>query len=320
MVWSICGDYFEAQMKVAITGSTGLIGSAVHDRVSKISDAVTLGRSAHSDQNVDLSDPASIRRLDLAGCDALIHCAGIVDEDFADPGRAFRQATEGMAALVTHAKAAKVSRFAYISSAHVYGPLSGVIDENSPPNPLHDYAIAHFASEQVLRRATSSGLRALVVRPCAVFGIPKELARFRRWSLIPFDFPRSAIQKGVIALATHGRQSRNFVGTPDIAEVVMKWLQCNDDSAPVFLASNPIGNRTMTILAFAELCAELSTTITGRPCAVTRPDVQAGRVEEFAYNSIHPWARGQTDLVESLEELMRVLAESSPKSERSDPA
>lgn len=305
-------------MKVAITGSTGLIGSAVYDRVSRVSDAVTLGRSAGSGQKVDLSDPASIRRLDLGGCEALIHCAGIVDEDFADPGRAFRQATEGMAALVAHAKAAKVSQFVYISSAHVYGALAGVIDENSPPNPLHDYAIAHFASEQVLRRATSSGLRGLVLRPCAVFGIPPDLARFRRWSLIPFDFPRSAIQKGKIALATHGRQSRNFVGTEDIADVIMKWLQCKD-AAPAFLALNPIGKSTMSILAFAEMCAEIATRITGRPCVVTRPDVQVGQVDGFAYQSIHAWSGGHTELADSLEKLMRVLAESSPGAERGDP-
>src|ERR1700691_4763641 len=103
---------------IALTGGFGLIGSAVRDRLRASHEVRTIGIHRSADLIVDLSEPDSIAALDLSGCAALVHCAGVVDEDFTNAGRAFRQATQGMAALVARAKACGVSRFAYISSAH----------------------------------------------------------------------------------------------------------------------------------------------------------------------------------------------------------
>jgi UDP-glucose 4-epimerase len=300
-------------MKVAITGTTGLIGSVAYRRIAALCSVLTIGRRTGCDRIIDLSDPANVRDMDLDGCDTLVHCAGVVDEDFADAGRAFRQATQGMAALVARAKAAGISRFVYISSAHVYGPFYGEIDENVPANPLHDYAIAHFASEQILRRATSPKFRGLAVRPCAVFGIPQEFVRFRRWSLIPFDFPKSAIECGTIALASHGMQKRNFVGTEDIASTIIHWLTNSSDST-AFRAVNPIGKQTMTVLGFAEMCAAVATEITGLACKVTRPDSSAGDANAFDYKSIYNWSRGQMELAQTVRQIMLLVKEGAAAS------
>src|SRR5689334_20539992 len=141
-------------MRILISGSTGLIGAAVAARLAAVGDIATLGRRPTCTLIADLADPAAVLGLDLSGFDALIPCAGVVDEDFAaNPERAFRQATLGAARLVDRAVAGGVKRLAYISSAHVYGPLVGVIDEATPPNPMSDYAIAHYATEQIFRRA-----------------------------------------------------------------------------------------------------------------------------------------------------------------------
>jgi UDP-glucose 4-epimerase len=294
-------------MRIAITGSSGLIGSAVRRRLAVKHSMVTVGRSEGADQRADFADPASVDGVDLGGCDALVHCAGIVDEDFADPGKAFRQATLGMNALVRRAKAAGVPRIVYVSSVHIYGPLTGNIDENSPPNPLHDYAIAHFASEQTLRRATNPGLLGLAVRPCAVFGIPPDFARFRRWGLTPFGFPKAAVEKGEIVLASYGRQRRNFVGTEDVASAIDRWLE-QERPAAEFMAVNPIGNQTMSIFDFAQLCGRIAEKITGRPCRVTRPESPETHAETFEYTSIHDFARGEMDLAATIELLSRMLA------------
>ena len=301
-------------MKVAMTGATGLIGSEAYRRLVALGPVLTLGRGVGRDRKVDLSDPATVRDLDLDGCDTLVHCAGVVDEDFADAGRAFRQATQGMAALVARAKSAGVSRFVYISSAHVYGPFRGDIDENIPANPLHDYAIAHFASEQILRRATSEEFRGLAVRPCAVFGIPPDLARFRRWSLIPFGFPKAAIESGSIALASHGMQNRNFVGTEDISGAILHWLNNSSDTR-AFLAVNPIGKQTMTVLEFAGMCAAAATEITGRTCRVTRPEPSTSDADTFSYKSIYDWSRGHMDLAQTIRQIMLLVRQGAASSE-----
>ncbi len=295
-------------MTAALTGATGLIGAAVLRHLSSMGPVQTIGRRAGNDLIADLADPGSVEKLDLAGCDTLVHCAGIVDEDFSDPEKAFRQATLGMAALVSRAKSQGVRRFAYISSAHVYGRFTGTISEASPPNPLHDYAIAHFASEQILQRATGTSFRAAVIRPCAVFGIPPDLGMFRRWTLIPFDFPRCAIQDGVIKLASRGTQRRNFVGTEDIAGVVATWL-ADGDIAP-FTPINPIGGESMTVLAFAERCAEIAERVTGRSCRITRPDTADPQPDLFDYTTCDRRNIRSADLNATVELLMRLLAES----------
>lgn len=256
-------------MTTAVLGAHGLIGSALVRHFS----ARTLARRAPADRIIEI--PA---RLDFSGIETLIHAAGITDEDFADPAAAFAHAIAGTAAVVDSARASGVQHFCYLSSAHVYGPLRGTLDETAPPNPLSDYALAHFAAEQIVRRAASENFRVLILRPCAVFGVPPE--RFRRWSLVPFDLPRQAAENGAIVLRSHGLQLRNFVGTGDIARIVETWLA--RDAAP-FERINPLGHTTATVRDFANLCAREYETLTGRSCPVTAPP--GSETDAFAYCS-----------------------------------
>src|SRR2546427_809107 len=139
-------------MQVAISGASGLIGGSVYQRLAATKNLVRLGRRSNCDLQVDFSRPETVRALDITGCEAIVHCAGIVDEDFkTDPAAAYLQNTLGLASLAQRAVACDVGRFVYFSSSHVYGSLVGRISEQSPVNPLSDYAIAHYAAEQVLR-------------------------------------------------------------------------------------------------------------------------------------------------------------------------
>jgi UDP-glucose 4-epimerase len=292
-------------MRIILTGAGGLIGSAVHRALAGENEVRTAGRSTSADMRVDLSDPDSVRRVDFTRADALIHCAGVTDEEFSDPGRAFLKATLGMSALVERAKAAKVSKFVYISSAHVYGPLIGTLNELSPVNPLHDYAIAHYASEQILRRATGPGFAGAVLRPCAVFGIPLSLESFNRWSLIPFAFPRGAVRDSVIALASSGLQVRNFVGNEDVAQTVADWL--TEPSSRPFTAINPVGKESMSVFAFANLCAQIGLEITGRDCAVTRPEGGNVAPPPFQYSTVDERYVGSANLRDCIRQLTAAL-------------
>lgn len=295
-------------MKIAIVGSTGLIGNGVAEWLRPRYTVLTVARQESADQQADLTDPKSIESLDLTECEALVHCAGIVDEDFAQPDRAFRQATLGMTSLVRHAKACGIRRFAYISSAHVYGPLKGSLDECAASNPLSDYAIAHFASEQILRRSASPEFLSLTVRPCAVFGIPPELNYFRRWALIPFGFPKAAVETGVIKLATHGVQKRNFVGVSDIAAAIDQWLALPHPLP--FLTVNPIGKYTMSVRDYAELCARIASSVTGIGCAVAVPGGPDPVPDFFEYRTVHLWNHSSVaDLIATTEVFTRILAD-----------
>ena len=252
-------------MRIALTGSTGLLGHALKRVLSGAGhEIVTVGRAAGCAVPFDVARDRELRKDALRGCQALVHAAGVTDGDFDDRDAAFAKALHGAPALVRAAAQAGVGRIVYVSSAHVYGPLEGRIDESRAPDPRSDYAIAHFATEQVFRR---SSIPCLVARPCAVYGSPPDLAGFARWSLVPFDFPRQAVATGRIVLLSPGLQRRNFVPAEAVASLAGWWLE----QPPHSLVANAPGPHEMTVLDFARLCARIAEEETGRPVAVEHP-------------------------------------------------
>lgn len=256
-------------LTVAVAGATGLIGSAVARKLAASGHRIVrIGRDARADVPTDLARAGGVAMDALKGCDALVHAAGVTDEDFTDRDAAFTKAVRGTAELLAAARAAGVRRLVYFSSAHVYGPLEGHIDETRAANPLSDYAIAHYAAEQLFRRAgLEPGVSALLARPCAVYGMPPSLERFARWSLIPFDFPRQAAA-GRIVLKSHGLQRRNFVPAEGLAHLVGWWL---GEPAPGTTVANAPGRAECPVYEFAALCAKIAKEECGREAAIERP-------------------------------------------------
>ena len=269
-------------MRIAIAGATGLVGHAVASRLAAQGHSiVTIGRHSKANVCIDLAHPAALPDTALAGCEALVHAAGVIDEDFADRASAFRKAREGARALLSAARHARIRRLVYVSSAHVYGPLVGLIDEGKPPDPRSDYAAAHRETEVAFEEAAEGDMCTLIARPCAVFGMPLHLERFARWSLIPFSFPREALS-GAITLKSTGEQRRNFVASEGIANLVGWWL---GETPPGVTLANAPGPHEMSVYDFARLCARIAEDETGRPCDVRRPDGEAAREAPFQYRT-----------------------------------
>lgn len=293
-------------MRILLTGSTGLIGQQVDAMLRRAGDVVRLGRRDTAEIKADLADTAALSAIELPSVDTLVHCAGVVDEDFKEtPDRAMRMAWAGASALVNQARKAGATRLVYISSAHVYGPMVGRTDEDRSVNPASDYAIAHFVTEQVFRRAASQEVSVLALRPCAVFGALEDPEAFRRWSLIPFSFPRDAIMDGRIVIRSTGEQRRNFVGTQDIARAVADWLAA---PAEGFRAQNPLGAFSASVHDFALICSRIATEITGRPVEVTRiPPMGRTPGDDFEFTSRHAAFGPQQSIEEYVRQLMAQL-------------
>lgn len=266
-------------MIAALLGYRGLIGSAVDQALQADGWHVRqIGRGHDAACHLDLAVSASMSPDIFAGCQLLVHCAGVTDEEMRnDRRRAFDRATTGTEAMLRAALTAGITRLVYISSAHVYGPLTGVLDESSPANPLNDYALAHFLAEQLFHRvAAAVGLSCLILRPCAVYGPLRSLQEFRRWDLIPFGFPAAAARDGRIVLKSSGMQVRNFVGTDIVAMTIVDWLRRTPGGTELV---NPIGATDLSVLGLAERCARLYHEITGMVCPIERP-VDFTEVEE----------------------------------------
>jgi UDP-glucose 4-epimerase len=294
--------------KILLLGATGLIGSSVYHWLEKTQHVTRLGRSSECELKGDLSKPESMDSLVLDDFDVLVHCAGVTDEDFRSrPADAFIQSTLGLNALVQKAIAARVKRFIYISTSHVYGRQVGTIDESSASNPLSDYAIAHYAAEQTLKRNSSSFERVFVLRPNAVFGEPLFIDKFDRWSLIPYSFPLEAVYTQKIVLRSSGEQNRNFISTYDIARYVEGLIATNEGKT--FEVINALGKDTMSVYEFGLKCCEIYRKVTGNECIVERPELKPqSEEEEFYYESNFNFSIEKDDIEIATTRLINTIA------------
>jgi len=292
-------------MKILLAGQNGLIGSEIFKKLQRLHDVQTLSRNEKSDVRVDLNRALDIEKQTYGCYNAFIHCAGITDEDFHEnPSLAFQRSTNNHSILIDKLIENGTEIFIYMSTAHVYGSFENVVNEDHPVNPLSDYAIAHYAAEQLLRRSTKEyNIKAFVLRPMAVFGIPQSMNSFKRWQLIPFSFPKNCIENQSIVLKSSGSQKRNFISTLDIAEYVNKILM-NHELFGKYSVINPLGIDVMSVLQFAKKCGAIYEKQFNEKCTIIHPppkDDKSGE-ELFQYSShydIHKSTNGLDDYINS---------------------
>jgi dihydroflavonol-4-reductase len=186
---------------VLVTGGTGLVGGAIVRALVQRGHAVrVLARdpvraAALLGSNVDivpgtLQDPESLR----AACrevGEVYHVAGAVDTHEHGDAEIRDTNVEGTRRLLAAAQVAGVARVVYTSSVSVYGdrlPLG--VAEDAPLTPAGVYGTSKVQAERLIRDAASAGLRAVIVRPCIVYGpgdryfVPQGL-RVARLPVIP---------------------------------------------------------------------------------------------------------------------------------------
>ncbi len=169
-------------MKVLVTGGTGVVGDSAVRALHRHGHAVrVLSRHADTEKSWpsgvegwagDVSDEKSIRDA-ASGCDAVLHIAGIVEED--PPGTTFQSVNiDGTRYVVLEAERSGVRKLVFISSLGAERGQS-------------DYHRSKYVAEDVVR---SFSREWLVLRPGAVYGPGDEhisvlLQMIRTLPLVP---------------------------------------------------------------------------------------------------------------------------------------
>ena len=193
-------------MNLAITGGTGFVGQALLDCAAARGYAVNaLARRMQEPREGvnwvtgDLDDQAALRRL-MAGCDVVIHVAGVVNTH--DP-QVFEQGNVvGTLNVIEAALESGVQRLVVVSSLSAREPA------------LSLYGASKARAEKLVM---ASGLDWTIVRPPAIYG-PRDKDMFELFR---------AAKWGVVPVPKEGRTS--LIHVTDLAELLLALVPGGED-------------------------------------------------------------------------------------------
>lgn len=212
-------------MRVLVTGSSGFIGSMVCQRLLNLGHSLRgfdllPGTTSAVDSVIgDVRDENAVRTA-AAGFDAVVHLAAIVSVTLAErePERVRSVNTAGAAAVGRAALG--VPRMVFASSAAVYAPQSGAIDEDARCEPSTVYGSSKLEAEQQLNALAADR--------------PGWLATVRPFNVYGDGQPYRGADTPLIAAITHayetgepltvrgdGSQRRDYVHVDDVTAAIV---------------------------------------------------------------------------------------------------
>lgn len=220
-----------AGMTVALTGATGFLGSHIADRllaadwqvraaIRPTSSLRWLAGKPLATVETDLADPDSCRRL-VAGCQAVIHCAGVVS---AVSEEAYRRGNVDTTASLLAAAAEVWAHerpaepvFVLISSLAAHGPagLRAPATEESPCHPITAYGRSKLAAEELVT-GRSWPFRTAILRPPGLYG-PRDR------DFVPLF---KAARLGVTVRIGRSMDGLSLVDGRDAAAAAVALLEC----------------------------------------------------------------------------------------------
>lgn len=109
-------------------------------------------------------------------------------------------------------------RIIFISTCSVYGAADGLLDENSPLNPLSSYAKTKLEAENILKETN-----ALIFRLGTLFGISDPFARIRFDLVLNTLVMRAVVHKKISVFG--GQQYRPLLHVRDVAATITQCLE-----------------------------------------------------------------------------------------------
>jgi nucleoside-diphosphate-sugar epimerase len=214
---------------IVVTGARGFIGQRVVEMLAPRAKDVRAGsralRSAASGASalsavsdrpgvtpvaLDVMDPDQVA-AGVRSADVVVHCA-----------MGDRETTVvGTRNVLAAARREGVPRVVHLSSAVVYGPVSGVVDEQRPLRGGWSYADWKIAGEKDCEEARAAGLDVVVLRPSIVYG-----PRAATWALELGDRLAGGHWG---SLGRFGEGICNLIFVDDLVEAI--WLCASRDDA-----------------------------------------------------------------------------------------
>ena len=227
--------------RVLVTGANGFIGRALCETLA------ACGLAVRAAVRFPVALPAEVRtvgeigadtewRRVLAHVDVVVHLAArvhVMRDVSTDPLADYRAVNvAGTARRAHECAAARVRRLVFVSSIKVNGERSGVwpFTEADAPAPEDPYGVSKLEAEEELRSvAAATGLEAVVVRPCLVYGpgVRGNLDRLLK-----------AIERGLPLPLASVRNQRSLMGLANLCDLLARCATDPRAAGETFLASD----------------------------------------------------------------------------------
>jgi nucleoside-diphosphate-sugar epimerase len=187
--------------KIALTGSTGFVGSNLINYL-KNDQCIQLVKLSRNEENGYVT--SFMNELKINSFDAVVHLAGKAHDlkKTSDEQSYFTANTDLTIELYNQFLKSTISTFIYFSSVKaVADSVDDILEESHEPNPKTVYGISKLRAEQyIFSNQPSLGKRVFVLRPCMIHGpgnkgnlnlLYKIVSKGIPWPLGAFENKRS---------------------------------------------------------------------------------------------------------------------------------
>jgi UDP-glucose 4-epimerase len=248
--------------KLLITGGLGNLGSWLTEYFSNSYDVYVLSKNC----NIELKCKYTLIQADITNLNDLklkldiefdycIHTASY-NEFFHEnyPQDALLINSLGTRNLIEVLNNTNIKNFIYLSTFHVYGKNSGVINESTELNPKNDYASTHLFAEYYIKQFfITDGFPFVIFRLTNSYGAPKHIDS-TKWYLVLNDLVKSAYNKKKIILKGNGKAVRDFIWMGDVCSVLKQSLDFKSSIDNIFNLSSGI---TFSIIDLAKIIQDV---------------------------------------------------------------
>ena len=237
-------------MRILVTGASGFLGRAItaagaeagHHMIAASRAGTPVTGAGAVQACGDLAQ--GIGGIDLAGVDAVVHCAARVHvtrrEAVAQAEAAYRAMNAELpVTLAEAARTAGASRFIQISSVAALASRTApgaTLDDSSPPTPTTPYGCAKLAADEGLSALCGEGFAVTSLRPPALYG-----PRVGAWFALLARAAKVGVPLPVGGIAN--RRSFAFVG--NVADAVVASLGLVRSGSFIVADSLPISTAAL---------------------------------------------------------------------------
>jgi nucleoside-diphosphate-sugar epimerase len=260
------------------------------------------GREGFSVVKGDLRSVEDIVRASK-GADAIVHLGALVGDPACAHDETLARAVnlDATRTVASVARGLGISRLLFASTCGVYGASEGLLDEDSPLDPVSVYSMTKQESEDILLSQPSEGFAPTILRFGTFFG-PSKRPRF---DLVVNALVAKALREGEVTIFG-GDQWRPFLHVADGADAIVACLEAPTDVVGyrVYNVGSDAENHTLAELGRLVVEAVPGSTLTVGPAASVEANYRVSfkRIrEELGFLAPRTLAQGICELRDELE-------------------